>query len=516
MITYRKKYLQTYFWQAISIILGFASLFLVVPYLSSNKTLYGIYSVCTSLTIFFSYADLGFLSAGVKYAAEYYVRGEHKQEMNVIGFTAFIMLSVFSVLALVMLFLGFNPTIVIPELELGTDNFYIARTLLLTLAISCPVIIAQRILSIVFTIRVEDFVYQRFNIVGNICRIFSVFYFFREGSYNVVEYYIFYQIVSLSVVAAAFVYTQRYGYTISEFIKSIRFDKTIYIKVKAISGTSLLMTISTILYYEFDQVFISNLLGIEAVATYGAAISVLTLIRQFSSVVYSPYASRYNHYVGLKDYDGLSKFVHTMIYTFAPIIVVPISAISLFSSPFIHSWIGPDYANSAILVSFIVFCIAPNCLGDPITAYFVAMEKNYTLIKYNILSPIIYWIGIIFSFKFCGLSAFAIFKTVSPVIVVCCYWNLLNQDFRNNGYDVLSLTRFIKILLFPIIALVLYRISVDQFVSYEHTKSGLVQNLVVIGFGVVVSMIVAIFCNNTLRGLVQSYLGSILSKLKKR
>lgn len=81
-ITYRRNYLLIYFWQSLSILLGFLSLFVVVPYLSSDKILFGIYSVCTSLTIFFSYADLGFVSAGVKYAAEYFIQGNKEKEVK--------------------------------------------------------------------------------------------------------------------------------------------------------------------------------------------------------------------------------------------------------------------------------------------------------------------------------------------------------------------------------------------------------------------------------------------------
>lgn len=512
--SYKKKYIQTYFWQAVSIFLGFASLFIVVPYLSSNKVLYGIYSVCTSLTIFFSYADLGFLSSGVKYAAEYYIRGERQQEMNVIGFTAFIMLSVFSLLALIMLYLGFNPTIIIPELEVGSENYHIAKSLLLTLAISCPIIIAQRILSIVFTIRVEDFVYQRFNIVGNICRILSVFYFFRGGTYHVVEYYIFYQLVSLAVVIAAVIYTRRYGYKILEFVKSVHFDKAIFDKVKAITGTSLLMTISMILYYELDQIFISNLLGIEAVAIYGAAVSVLTLVRQFCSVVYSPYSSRYNHYVGLRDFRGLSNFVLTMVYTFTPIIVLPIVAVSLFSAPFIFSWIGPEYSDSAVLVSFLVLCFTPNCLRDPINAYFISRERNKTLVIFNVLQPVVYWSGIILTFRLIGLSSFAIFKTVAPLVISIGYWILINREFKEQGYEQLKFSRFIVTIIIPVIILALYRVIMEQFVVYSHDKTALLINIIIIGIGVIVSLIVAIMCNKTLRNMLKTYTSTILSKLK--
>ncbi len=148
---YRKNYLKIYFWQIISVLLGFAALFIVVPYISSNKIIYGIYSVCTSLTIFFSYADLGFLSSGVKYAAEYYVRGEHKEEVRIIGFTSFIMVSVFAVLAIGILVLGFFPKLLIPELIDGSEQMHIARSLLFTLAISCPILIVQRVLNLIFT-----------------------------------------------------------------------------------------------------------------------------------------------------------------------------------------------------------------------------------------------------------------------------------------------------------------------------------------------------------------------------
>ena len=174
-VDYRKKYLSIYVWQTLSITLGFLSLFVVIPYLSSDKILYGIYSVCTSLTIFFSYADLGFISAGIKYAAEYYIRGEKGNEIRIIGFVAFILMLTFLIIAAVILLLGFFPQWLMPDLIGNSERWHIASSLLVILALSCPIVIGQRILNMVFSIRVEDYKYQRITIIGSIVKILSVF-----------------------------------------------------------------------------------------------------------------------------------------------------------------------------------------------------------------------------------------------------------------------------------------------------------------------------------------------------
>ena len=80
MASYIRNYFNIYLFKGISIILGFVSMFIVLPYLTSNQELYGIYAICTSLTIYFSYADLGFGSAGQKFAVERYVQKDNDGE----------------------------------------------------------------------------------------------------------------------------------------------------------------------------------------------------------------------------------------------------------------------------------------------------------------------------------------------------------------------------------------------------------------------------------------------------
>lgn len=49
---YTSSYLKNYVFQVLATVIGFLSLFIVVPFISENQTLYGIYSVCVSLSVF--------------------------------------------------------------------------------------------------------------------------------------------------------------------------------------------------------------------------------------------------------------------------------------------------------------------------------------------------------------------------------------------------------------------------------------------------------------------------------
>lgn len=515
MISYRKNYFKIYFWQSISIVLGFASLFVVVPYLSTDKTLYGIYSVCTSFTIFFSYADLGFISAGVKYASEYFIRNDKKNEMKMIGFTAFIMISAFAVVAFSILVIAIFPDILIPDLKVDSDGYKLARDLLMILAISCPIIIGQRILGIVFTIRVEDYIYQRMMIVGNIARILSVLYFFRDGQYQVIEYYIFYQAINFLVVIYGLFYTRHYGYSVMEFLRTIHFDKIIFNKVKKISGTSLIMTISMILYYELDQIAISHWMGIEAVAVYGVALSVLTLVRTFCSLIFSPYASRYNHYVGLNDMNSLAAFVNKMILMFGLVLIVPIATISFFAEPFVISWIGDQYVESAILVSLMTWSFASNFVKEPICSYFVATERNKILLKCNCLMPAVYWIGIIATNNLLGLNSFALFKFIAPTTIAIFYWRLAREDFKKKGNSLVSVKEVFLPLVYPIFILGILSFFISPHMYFVHNKVALLLNITIMGACLTISFIVGTLSNKTLRLEASKVMASILIKLRK-
>lgn len=110
---YISKYLKTYVLQGIAVVLGFVSMFVVTPFISSDVVVFGVYSVCISLSIFFSYADLGIGSAGQKFAAEYFKLGKKDKEIGILGFVLFTYLVFMGLISLAILFLAIDPDILI-------------------------------------------------------------------------------------------------------------------------------------------------------------------------------------------------------------------------------------------------------------------------------------------------------------------------------------------------------------------------------------------------------------------
>lgn len=293
-------------------------------------------------------------------------------------------------------------------------------------------------------------------------------------------------------------------YKSAKLFAAIRFDRQIFNRVKTLSGTSLVMVITMILYYELDQIVIANFIGIEMVAIYAIALSVMSFVRTFMSLLYSPYSSRYNHYHGSGDINGLQRFVKKIIVELSPMVCCSIIILSCLAIPFVESWVGDAYMLSALLISIMVISFIPNFISTPISAYFIAKEENLRLIKLNVVNVLIYWVGIIATIHWTGIYSFAIFKSIAPILVVIGYWIMAKNDFNESGRTFISFIGLLKTLLFPtIVALGLCKIA-GNFMIYEHSKSALFNNLLIMGCCLALSLFAALLANKQMRNTVFS------------
>ena len=251
--SYTLKYIKLYVVEMISILLGIVSLFVVVPYISGNKEIYGVYSLCISTMVFLAYADLGFLGAATKFAAEYFKQGRRKDEIEVLSFGSYVLFLVALLLSVFYLVLSYNPELVIKGIS-DSPHLGIARKLFFWMAIFSPFTALSRLTASIYSIRVENYINSFISSVGYALRIVSVFYFFGGGRYDIVEYFIFIHTVPILCTVVSFLIARkRYDYDLYELAKSFRWNKKCFDNTKDLALSSFAMTIAWILYYESNR-----------------------------------------------------------------------------------------------------------------------------------------------------------------------------------------------------------------------------------------------------------------------
>lgn len=506
--SYTLSYVKIYFWQFLSVLLGLASLFVVIPYLSADKSVFGIYSICISLTIFYSYADIGFLSAGQKYAAENYARGDSVNEIKIISFTSFIFFLFVTIISLIIFGLSFNPKLLISNIN-SVHELLIARQLLMILALSSPILVFQRTLQSIFTIRVQDYIFQRFSVIGNIIKILSVFIFFGVDRYSIVQYFLFTQIINLVIVIISILYVRiRISFSWKLFFKSFRFHIETYNHVKTLAYASLILTLSWILYYELDLFVIGKLFGAVSAGVFAIALSLLSLFRSFLGIFYSPFTARFNHFIGNNNMDGLKAFFMHIIKILLPAVVIPILVVSVLSKSFILAWVGPQYNESILIASLLVLCNILAFISYPAGALFIALERVKILYLNAILIPFLYWGGIFLTYSLLGLKSFAIFKIAAFIISSLVY---LYYSLQFTGISIFS---FIKTVIlpyvFPITISVLIAIYFKDMLPIEHSKLALMYNILTIAIIILIGFGVSLFTSRYLKNYVFSVLNLII------
>lgn len=419
--SYTKNYLKIYFWQALSLILNFSSLFIVIPFLSSDKNIYGIYSICISVTIFLSYADLGFLGSGQKFAAEHFSKGNYLKEIQTIGFTGFVLFCMLIIFSIFFLIFSHNPNIIISGIT-NKSELSISSSLLLILAIFTPFVFLQKISQIICSVRLEDYIFQRLNIISSLIKITSVLYFFANNKYKIVEYFLFNQLVNLSTsLIILYIIKKRYNYNISLLFKSIRFNKEVFSKTNKLAFATLYLTISWILFYELDSIVIGKLLGINKVSLFAIALSIMTILRSLLSIIFAPFSIRFNYFVAKDNFEGLQIFINKVVYLFAPIIIIPIVGVSILSKNIIYTWVGLDYSESVNFVRILVLSNIFAFISYPVGMLLIAINDQKKLYLISSLQPIIFWMGILYTISFWGIFSFVYFKFLVFFILAIFY-----------------------------------------------------------------------------------------------
>lgn len=408
--SYNKNYLKIYFWKTFRIITGILSMTIVIPLISSNTSIYGIYVLCISITSFLQYTDLGFLSAGQKYASEYFALNDLKNEIRMLSFVHFIMLIFLMICIFIILFFCWKPDLIIPDLNPSSTN--IASSLFFILAITSPFILLQRYVQSVFTIRIQDDVYQKIDLGVNILKIGCVYFFYENNTVDIVSYFIFIQLLNiLTVLISFFCVKKKYNYDLILVFKSFRFDVDIYNKTKMLAVSSMISTVSWIVFFQLDSFIISKTFGITSVAIYAIPYFLLTFISNLYNTIYYPFLFRFNHFIVTKNYDRLFDFLNKIFELTLPIFLLPITVLILLMKPLIISWVGLGYNDSILIGQVLIASTFFLFITMPYSYLLLSLEKTKILNYNSVIIPIVFLILIFVLKNVSSLLSLAIAKT---------------------------------------------------------------------------------------------------------
>ena len=453
---YLQNFIQIYLWKTISLVTGFLALVLVVPQISENQEIFGIYSFVISLSLYFTYADIGFISAGQKYAAEAYATSDWQEEIKIHGFTIAVLICMFVPMIFFFIYCYWFPGVVFNDLS--TTGSDVARGLLLVLVFLTPLqIILQRAVSVIFAVRLLDFIVTRIDIFFNLVKLSSLFYFFAQDSYMIVEYFLFCTLVTIFGSILGLVYlTLKLEFKLTVLVKSIRLSRAYYNKAKKLAFASAATTFGFILYFEMDLILVGYLFSMKEIAIYAIAFTVMNFLRSLLSIIYSPFSVRLNHLVGLKDHTGVTALLNGYLYYLFPLFVMITICLIMSTETFVQVWVGQDYLSSIILLQILLITFAPSSLTSVGYHYLFSHERRDYIYAIAVISPIIFYSIVFSSYYTFGLLSLAYAKCAVVLVQLVLYWMSLRSimspwNVINKWVAPLGIWAGLMILLFPFV-----------------------------------------------------------------
>jgi O-antigen/teichoic acid export membrane protein len=502
-ISFKSQVVNIYIWRLLSLLSGFFSLIVVIPHLSLNQELYGIYTFCMAFNLYLTYADIGFLSAGQKYAAEEYAKGNIETEITYLGFTGFVLLCMVLPFSITMVFLSFHPEFVLSDLSL--ENKEIARKFLLLIGVMSPIqVILQRLTQSILIIRIKDYISLRIEIVFNLLKIFSVYYFFSSSNYLIVEYFIFINLLTIvSSIIVVFYIRSSENYNFFNLIKSIKFDNFCYGQMKKLAFSSLFLTFSYIIYFELDLVIIGKFFGPNEVAIYAIGFTLLNFTRNLWNIIYGPFSQKFNHYVALNDVFNLRILTSKLISFTFPISVLSVILLVISAKYIVISWVGMGYIQSILIFQILILGSLFNFVQQPSSYYFIS-TTNYRYLNLSaFVTPFIFIISFLFLFTWLGVIGLAVAKILAIIVSsIISFFGIKNiVDFKR-----ILREWYLSILVNSIVIFVglnyALTINEDLFVNDEFYLFSVLGILFV---AILVMFVLSVILNKSLKSIFSSF-----------
>jgi O-antigen/teichoic acid export membrane protein len=483
-MTNKSRILFGYVFQFLQIIVKYFSFVIIIPFLSKDVTIYGLYNYIISFTIVIAYLDFGYLRSANKFCSEEVSSGKIDDEIKILGFSGFMFFLISLFFIFILLGLSFFPSVLISNLK--TDEEVVFKSLLRLLTVGILSNVVYRISQVFFEVRFKSYLV---NIISTLISIVNIIiaitlnYMFDD--FPIVLYYALFNITYFLFFPVIFCFLKNNQFNFLIFLKNFRYNITLDRKLRALSYSNFFQSIFWLFFMELDLLFIGKYFGKIELGIVAPVFSILVLQKFFITTLMQPFTVKLFHE------STNFAFLKIIFSDYFSILFSLISFFSiglfLFSERFILTWLGLDYIETVKIfritslffsLSFfsIIYSTIINSKLNVSEVYFLSFLQTF-LFWFCVLVFYLFNILSVFNFYFIKLGVFFI------IDIYCIY--------RLYKFDLFKIKLF-RILEFVLIFIVSYYFINSIYFTFDSSfiTHDFFQTLVYIGFFVLLTTFV--------------------------
>jgi O-antigen/teichoic acid export membrane protein len=467
-------FIKNYFWQIANFISKILGLFWITPFLSSDKQVFGIYSLVVSFTVFLNYADLGFLKAAQQLGSQSYFKNDKEEELDLIGFSCFITSIIIILFICILIFFSFFPEVIIDFENSDINHKITASRLILILAFSLPFIFIQKIISLIFEIRLLGFKFYKIILICNIIPIFFVKFFYFNSKFLLVEYFFFIQLMNfVCVLIGLILAVRKLNYPFLKLIERVKFNLQVYNETKNLAFSSFYLFFLWFVWNELDRMFIGNLFGASSLPIFMVCNLFYTSIITVNGIVFQPLITKSNYIFSSDGLNELKIYLTSAIKIIFPLYLLVLLFILVLLKKFISLWIGVSYDEVVIPALFLISSFALFSLSQQVITY-LTISGNLNVINiYSTIQAILYWILFLITSKYFNISVLIVSKAL-VIIIGHIYLLIINKKLALIDFNYYQLFKRV----FLAMILVLTNFFLFNYFEYLFVNSSLVSFLI--------------------------------------
>jgi len=348
---------------AIKSVVALAAMLLVTPYIivTIGTARYGVWALVGVMTSYAQLSDFGISESLVKFASEFHAN-QDDISLNRLVNSASVLLMTIAVSVGTLLYLAL-PFIINEILNIPPA---LQEEALIVFRLSALIFLVNVVLGIFTTLIIssQQIGYTCFiNISSSIVGVVGTFVFLHQG-------WGLRGLVATNAVVACFTGLLNIYFAFRIF-PELRFnffrwvDRPMLKRIFSFSWKVQTTSISQLMIFQIDRIFLSRYLGLEAVAYYEVGSTIAFYAKTFLGVLFAPIVPAVSA-LQAKNEHGMIAGLYKRSFKFMALLSIPFCFLIIaLADPFIRIWMGPGFGLSALTLQLLLPAYLLNVLTGP-------------------------------------------------------------------------------------------------------------------------------------------------------